>query len=515
MDSNKTRVWHGVLIVLLPLLLMTRCVGQQVSTSTANGSEVSANYSTEARYTRLEEEMQAVMTALSETRRQLDASHEQIEELRHELGVISAQLPMTTSQTNVDGSNQTAADLKNAVTQLQENDGILQAQVKQLDQTKVESVSKYPVKISGLILFTSLLNNGSVDDVYLPTLAVPRTTYMSSHSLTATMRQSVFGLDAKGPHLWGAQTSGDFRVDFFGGAPTAGYDASAGTLRMRTAHFTVDWPGTSIIASVDTPLISPLYPASYLSVAQPALAWSGNLWTWAPQFQVNQRFSAPGHGSAEVEFGLIDPATPTPRILENPQQPSPGESSRQLGYETRFQYAFSPGDRPMVIGAGGYYARQSYSQIQHVDAWAGTADWKIPLGSRLEVAGEAYRGRGIGGLGGGAFKDYVFDATTGRVSGLDAVGGWSQIKARLTASLEANGAFGQDSGYAGEIRYTHSPLASVYQGLARNRTVLGNVIFRPRAYIVLSGEYRNIHTWQVVGPANQANIFGLAAGYLF
>jgi hypothetical protein len=169
----------------------------------------------------------------------------------------------------------------------------------------------------------------------------------------------------------------------------------------------------------------------------------------------------------------------------------------------------------MVIGAGGYYARQSYSQTQHVDAWAGTADWKIPLGSRLEVAGEAYRGRGIGGLGGGAFKDYIFDATTRRVSGFDAVGGWSQIKARLTSSLEANGAFGQDNGYADEVRYTNPAIASVYPGLARNRTVLGNVIFRPMAYIVLSAEYRNIHTWQVVGPANQANIFGLAAGYLF
>jgi hypothetical protein len=214
-----------------------------------------------------------------------------------------------------------------------------------------------------------------------------------------------------------------------------------------------------------------------------------------------------------VEFGLIDPATP--RVLGNLQQPTPGESSRQLGYETRFQYGFSPGDRTIVVGAGGYYARQSYSQTQHVDAWAGTADWKIPLGPRLEVAGEAYRGRGIGGLGGGTFKDYVFDATTGRVSGLDAVGGWSQIKARLTSSLEANGAFGQDNGYGSEIRYTNPASTSVYQGLARNRTVLGNVIFRPRAYIVLSAEYRNIHTWQVVGPANQANIFGLAAGYLF
>jgi hypothetical protein len=511
MDMKSIRFWYGTLIVLLPLLLTTRCVGQQASTSTTNGSEVAANYATEARYTKLEEEMQAVMTALSETRRQLDASHEQIEELRRELGVISAHLPKT--QTDLGGSNETASDLEHAVTQLQENDGILQAEVKQLDQTKVESASKYPVKISGLLLFTSVLNSGSVDDVYLPTIAIPSSTYIAPNSLTATMRQSVFGLDAKGPHLWGAQTSGDVRVDFFGGSPTAGYDASAGTLRMRTAHFTVDWPSTSIIASVDAPLISPLQPTSYLSVAQPALAWSGNLWTWAPQFQVNHRFSASSRRGAAVEFGLIDPAAP--RILGNSQQASPGESSRQLGYETRFQYAFSSGDRPIVIGAGGYYARQSYGQTQHVDAWAATADWKLPLGRRLEVSGEAYRGRGIGGLGGGAFKDYVFDETTGRVSGFDAVGGWSQIKARLTSSIEANGAFGQDNGYASEIPYSDRPSANVYSELARNRTVLGNVIFRPRAYIVLSAEYRNIHSWQVVGPVNQANTFGLTAGYLF
>src|ERR1700682_3464687 len=114
MAMKNVRVWHGTLIVLLSLLLTTRFVGQQISTSTTNESEVSANYATEARYTRLEEEMQAVMTALSETRRQLDASHEQIEELRHELGVISAQLPTTSSQTNLDGSNQTAADLEHA-----------------------------------------------------------------------------------------------------------------------------------------------------------------------------------------------------------------------------------------------------------------------------------------------------------------------------------------------------------------------------------------------------------------
>ena len=91
-----------------------------------------------------------------------------------------------------------------------------------------------------------------------------------------------------------------------------------------------------------------------------------------------------------------------------------------------------------------------------------------------------------------------------------------QIKTRLTSSLEANAAAGQDNGFSHELRSANPlPNAGVYSGLVRNRTFLGNLIYRPRAYLLLSAEYRNIHTWQIVGPASQANVVGLAAGYLF
>lgn len=460
--------------------------------------------------------MQAVMTALTETRRQLDDSHQQIEELRRELSSLSSKLPGN-SEAAVSGAvDQPAADLREAVASLQQNEEILQAEVKQHEQTKLESVSKYPVRVSGLLLFTSSLNNGAVDDVDLPTIAIAQMPSTSRASLGATTRQSIFGLDAKGPHLWGAESAADFRLDVFGGTPPNGYDPSSGTVRMRTAHLRLEWPLTSVVAGFDTPLISPLQPTSFVTIGQPALAWSGNLWTWAPQLAVRHRFHAANEGGAEAELGLIDPAAPRFRSLAGIPQPTAGESSRQPGYETRVQYAFGAGDRAAVFGVGGYYARQLYEDHDSIDAWASTADWRAPLGSRFETSGEIYRGRAIGGLGGGAFKDQVQRSATARVSGFDAVGGWTQFKARLTSSLEANAAAGQDNGFAHELRFSNqSPDPNIYSGLVRNRTILGNLVYRPRAYLLISAEYRNIHSWQIIGPAGQANVVGLAAGYLF
>lgn len=519
MDAKRLAIFCGTTMMLLPFILTLPCSAQQTPQqiqSTADSSSGAALNEVEARSARLELEMQAVMTALSETRRQLDDSHQQIEELRHELSSLSAKLPDNSQATSTEAVNQPASDLREAVTQLQESDEILQSEITQHEQTKVESISKYPVKISGLVLFTSSLNNGTVDNVDLPTIAIPQTPYTARASLTATTRQSIFGLDAKGPQLWGAQSAADFRLDLFGGFPTDGYESSAGTIRMRTAHFKLAWQQTSVVASFDTPLISPLQPASFLTVGQPALAWSGNLWTWAPQLAVNHRFRAASEGGAEVEFGLIDPAVPRFPNSGLIREPTAGESSRQPGYETRVQYGFGAGNHLAIFGVGGYYARQHYSGSNNVDAWAGTADWRVPVGTHLEASGEIYRGRAIGGLGGGAFKDYVITTTAGQVSGFDAIGGWTQIKARLTSSLEANGAAGQDNGFAGELRYSNQlPGAGVYSGLVRNRTILGNVIYRPRAYLLLSAEYRNIHSWQIVGPPSQANIVGLSAGYLF
>ena len=80
-------------------------------------------------------------------------------------------------------------------------------------------------------------------------------------------------------------------IDFFGGVSSNTYDynSSARPLRMRQSWVNLDWYKTTAQAGYATPLISPLSPTSFATVAQPGMAGSGNLWTWSPQIQVEQR----------------------------------------------------------------------------------------------------------------------------------------------------------------------------------------------------------------------------------
>src|SRR5258707_1041572 len=83
-------------------------------------------------------------------------------------------------------------------------------------------------------------------------------------------------LDNTGPHIWGAHSWADLNVDFWGAGSSANYTVTAGTIRLRTMHARVEWPNRSIMIAVDRPLMSPWQPASWVTVAEPALAWSGN-----------------------------------------------------------------------------------------------------------------------------------------------------------------------------------------------------------------------------------------------
>ena len=464
--------------------------------------------------THLEQRFDEVLAALNGMQRQLDDSKQKIDQLQAELREVRTQLATASAETPA-VTAEAASELQRSVQQLQNQDEVLQAEVKQHDQTKVESASKFPVKISGLVLFSSFLNDGAVDNIDLPILALPRNAKTALGSLAATLRQTIFGLEAKGPMLWGARSSADLHVDFFGGVPYADYTTSTGTLRLRTALARLDWPNHALIAALDTPLISPVEPTSYVGVGEPPFAWSGNLWIWAPQLESINHASL-GGGTLGLDFALIDPAAPGNPSISGERQPNAAEHSRQPGYESRISYSLPLMDRSFTVGAGGYYSRQTYLTGQHVDAWAGTADWKLPFTRWLELSGELYRGRALGGLGGGTFKDYVTDPDSGDIYGLNDEGGWSQLKAKMTQSLEANVAIGEDAGFGQQLRYYSNPaITDAYTDLARNRTVLANIIYRPKTYLLFSAEYRNIYSWPITGLVNTSQSLGLATGYSF
>lgn len=483
-------------IVLATLSSATYAYAQQMTAANPSANGV------------LETRLDKLLDAIESVQQQIAASQKQIEALSVEVRDVRAQLG------NADGSAH-AAELNQAIAQLQEASEVQQAEIKQHDQTKVESGSKYPLKLSGMILFSSFMSSAAVNDVDQPVTAVPQTANATGRSFSATMQQSIVGIEATGPHLWGAHSGGDLYMDFFSEQAGPTYAPQEGFARLRTAHAYLDWQHASLTALVDTPLISPLQPTSLVYQAVAPLGWSGNLWVWTPQFTF--KMDRPlGPGEAAMELGLAAPEVPGDFQSATAQPPLANQFNRQGAFEARVSYALGEGTHRSSLGASGYYNRQRYAYGQTVDAWAGTLDWHAPLGSRAELSGEFYRGSGIGGLGGGAYRDYYYDLQSRRIEGLDAVGGWAQIKFRATRTLEANLAGGTGQSFASELRNVNSSNAGgAYSTLARNNTLFVNVIYRPKAYLLFSAEYRNLLSAAATNASNKAQIVGLAAGYMF
>jgi regulator of replication initiation timing len=501
---------------LTPSLRRTIAAAAILACFTSAGAQTSTERDSSGSQTTIESELERhldqLTTQLDGMRRQLQDSQHEMDELRAELRSLRGQL---SERSQSDQAAEAETALRESVGKLREDTDVLQAEVKQHDQTKVETFSKYPVRIGGTILFTAVMNSGETDNIDVPIVALPKDPENPQGSTSATVRQTMLSIDASGPKLWSAKSSADLNVDFFGGMPYADYTTAAGFLRLRTAHARLSWPNRELTAAFDRPSFSPWQPTSWLTVGEPALAWAGNLWTWTPQLQYHEGNILPNK-KLSLDLGLMDPAAPGPPDPNGQRTPDPSERSKQPGYEARVGYELSWLDRPVHIGAGGYYSRQAYTDGRHVDAWAGTADWNIAFARAVGLSGQFYRGRGIGGLGGSAFKDYATYSNYEYLRGLDAEGGWGQLKFVFTPTLEANVAFGQDNAFADDLRDSDFATAqNSYANLARNQDLFGNLIFRPKTYLLISTEFRQIHSWPIVGQGNWNRIFGMAAGYSF
>ena len=468
--------------------------------------------------------------AIAQAQAQVDASQRQLEDLKRQLGLLRQQTlqrgAQTTSPGVASGTSEAAIPaatiLAAAIPAAASSEAVMpgrqteqgemqESEIATLDQEKVESDSKYPVKISGLILFNAFTNSSGVDLPATPTLALG-----GQGSTGASVRQTLFGIDARGPSIFGARSRADARVDFYGTAEQGGYSNIGGLLRLRTAQATLTWQHAEAFINMERPLISPLTPTSLTAVAEPALAWSGNLWVWVPQAGV--RFTAALADTsvrARVEAALVD--VPDPANAAYASATSLAEASRRPGTELRLSLLGHDDDRSAQIGVGGYFSPHRITTGANFNAWAGTTDYRLPLGRYVELSGSAYRGQALGGLGGGAYQDYVFrvSGNTSQFRALEDVGGWSQVKYRATRKLDLNTALGIDNVFAGQLRPYAVASGSVYQNIARNRTVFSNVIFSPSAYLLFSFEYRHLMTAPVIGAPWTAEVFGLAAGYRF
>src|SRR6185437_13229031 len=408
---------------------------------------------------------------------------------------------------------------------LEEEYRLLTGELAEQYQTKVESASRYRVRLSGVAVFNLFSNFGTVNSVDIPSIAEETPPGQTHGSSGATFRQSQLGLSVMGPDWAGAHTRGDLQFDFAGGFPNTPNGDTFGLARLRTGTVRLDWANTSLIGGQDAPLFSPLSPTSVATLATPSLAYMGNLWTWVPQLRVEHRVALSETSNFAFSAGVLDSVTGEPPSGTFYRGPQAGESSRQPGYSTRMAWTARVFGQDMTFGAGGYYGRQDWGFRRNVDSWAGTADWTIPLGSLFSVQGEFYRGRGLGGFGAAGDRSVVFtgppSASTSQVRGLDVIGGWSQLKFKPESKLEFNGGFGLDNPFAYELRDfaygQSSPYGQYYldAGLARNSGYVFNTIYRPRSDLLFSLEYRQIRTFEINARKQHAGQVNLVMGVLF
>jgi hypothetical protein len=466
--------------------------------------------------------IEALTRSVEQVQRELEQSRSEIQQLREML----AQSLRT--QVNPSGANPPdehagpqRPDASEPPARITEDDWqVLNARVEEHEQVKVESSSKYRLKISGIALFNVFDTSGQLDNLDVPAMAVQPPPYAYTGSLGASFRQSILGLRGIGPRVFGASTSADFQLDFINGAAGPYGGVAAGLVGLRIARLQFDWSKISITGGLETPFFSPNSPTSYLSLAVPAFAAAGNLWNWTPEIRAERRFDFTS-SELKVEAGVLD-STGYSVSGSDVRVPTPGESSRQPVYAVRISGNNRMEDHAIAFGISGVYAPLHFPGRQLLSASGAIADWKFPLIAKLQFSGAFFTGRGLDGFGGLAlpsiqpqdYQHYLY-ATAPTLAGIPVIGGWSQLKFTFNSRSEFNAAGGLGARDAGRLRAAAQFDPFLLSIPSSNRVFFFNYIFRPRSDLLFSAEYRRFHTSQILGAANVAGQVGLAAGFLF
>ncbi len=466
-------------------------------------------------------QVEELQKQLTDTRQRLSESEAKLRELSSVVESLQRQLAsLQSGQDSKNAASPGVNDQATSTAKIGEDEWqLLNAKVEEHQQTKVESASKFRLKLSGMLLLNVFGNSGTVDEIDLPRVALPRPPAASDGTFGASVRQSILGLTGYGPTIGGGRTSADLQIDFLGGI-SAGYSGySSGIARLRLARMRLDWDKTSVSAGLDNLFFSPNSPTSYMTVAEPALATAGNLWTWTPTVRVEQRVKT-DKVLWKFEGGILDYAGYT-GYYQDVRYATPGESSKQPAYAMRISGNGRGEDNPVSFGVAGLIAPQRYPNGNNVNGWGGLLDWKTPILRHVELSGEFFGGKGIGGFGGVGLvnaqnQTYQYLVTTApTIAKLRTMGGWAQLKAKLDARNEFNASAGYGGFDSAGLRNAGALDGSLLFVPARNESMLVNYVFKPRSDLVFSLEYRRLKTYNVSDAPYSADHVGASAAFLF
>jgi hypothetical protein len=463
----------------------------------------------QAELARSREQNEALRLLVEQTREELAKVREELSRLRSSMADARSNGTQTADgKTRIPGPAVSETGLAARLTRVEDQVDLNTAQIKEQSQTKVESDSRFKVRLFGLLLSNTYFNTAGSSEQPVPTEA-PAPGAGSGRNLGATLRQTEFGFSMTGPKVGEARLSAAVDFDFFGISGAQYRNSVLGVLRMRTASARLDGARSSIAVGLMAPLVSPLNPDSLAAVYYPALAESGNLWQWRPQIVAERRAPISERSDLTLQGGLMMPFGD--RIQDTVLEGRPG-------YESRLAFGRQlDADRRLQLGVGGYFHPQQFGFGRAVDSYATTSDWLIPLTGRLELSGEAYYGQSItlDKQSGENLADTfalsgpLSEAST-RVRGIHSAGGWTQLRAGATSQLDFNFAFGIDDPRNRDV------FAGVFTetSILKNQTFSVNAIYRLRSNLLLALEYRRMWTTYTEARAASGQV-NLGVGYLF
>lgn len=340
---------------------------------------------------------------------------------------------------------------------------VIQAQLAEQAQTKVESASRLPLKLSGSIVSTTFLNSGTPNWLEIPNIN-RAATGPDQGSFSSTLRQSRIGVETAGLMLGDWQASGTIVFDFFGGIPSFQNGQVMGLPRMVYAFARMEGPGGSVLVGQDDAIVAPRSPSSFGSVSFPALFRSGNLYLRVPQVRGEARLATGEHSKLRLIGGIAAPIAgdfATGEFAFEPPELA-GERSERPAVQARGVWEHTRDDaHAFAFGVSGHHS-VAETDVRR-DTWIGAVDFDAQWGA-IGVAGEGFVAEGARAFGagvsqaqvrsrGGWLEVRVAPSTDWRV----AVGaGTDRVARRIaTAALKENA-----GGFAG-VRYNWTPELAV------------------------------------------------------
>jgi hypothetical protein len=350
---------------------------------------------------------------------------------------------------------------------------LLKAQVAELAQTKVESTTRFPVKLFGTVHAHVFANSATPNWLDNPNLVNPNPADGHTGTFSATLRQTRLGFTADGPKLGSVSTSAVVAMDFFGGIPGFQTGQVMGLPRLLVAFARLDGEKTAAEIGQDHVMLAPKDPTSLAAFAFPLLFRSGNLYLRAPQVRVEHAITSRLRASG----GIVAPIAGDLAIEDYRFVPPAlgGERSRRPAVQARLGYASGEPTAPRLadFGISGHYGWER-RPAELADSWAGAVDFALRRGW-IGVAGELFAGENIDTFGGAL--------------GLDAraAGGWAELQLRPATRFSIHAGGGVD-----EVRGAARSLVV----RRRNQSAYGNLIVEVTPEIETSLEYR----WLATSP---------------